>query len=138
MRIPKATVALVVLALVAACAGPQIPFRESKVVPGVEAAAVVTADANGNSRVKFSVKHLAPANRLVPPKTFYVVWAQNAAGRAVPLGRLWIGEDREGSFQSTVPFIEFRVIITAEDQLVPEKPSEPIVLSTGLLKPKTR
>ena len=138
MKISKAMFSLATLTLLAACAGPEIPFRESNIVPGVEAKAVVGADVNGNSRVKFKVKYLAPANRLVPPKTFYVVWAQNADGRAVPLGRLWIGDGREGSFESTVPFIEFRVIITAENDLIPEKPSEPIVLTTELLKPEAR
>lgn len=123
------------LALCAGCATTESSFQPSTVMPGVENEISLSADNNGNNRVKFKVKHLAPANTLVPPKSFYVVWAQNAEGRAVPLGRLWIGATREGSFEGTVPFLEFRLIVTAEDDVVPVTPNEPFVLSSELMKP---
>jgi hypothetical protein len=127
-------------AMLAGCATTESAFQPSAVMPGVmpgvETKIGINADANGNSRVQFTVKHLAPPNSLVPPKSFYVVWSQNAEGRSVPLGRLWIGTNRDGSFEATLPFIEFRLIVTAETELVPAKPSEPFVLVTELLKPE--
>ena len=138
MRIGTTALGASALALLAACAVKEIPFPASEVVPGVEAKAVVGSDRNGNSTVKFKVTQLVPANRLMPPQTFYVVWAQGTDGRTVPLGRLWIGEDRQGAFQSTVPFIEFRTLVTAENDIVPEKPTGPIVLSSDVLKPEAR
>jgi hypothetical protein len=134
MRARRNLLLLAALALLAACA-PKIPFLKSDVVPGVDAAVDVKADNNGNSLVKLQAKFLPPANRLVPPKVFYMVWAQHPEGRVVPLGRLWIGEQRQGSFAATVPFLEFRILISAEKEVVPEHPSEPIVLSTDLLRP---
>lgn len=122
--------------LVVGCAASESTFQPSKVIPGVENRVSVSADVNGNSRVKFKVKHLAPPNTLLPPRTFYVVWSQNAEGRSVPLGRLWVGPNREGSFEATLPFIEFRLLVTAETELVPAQPAEPFVLSTELLKPE--
>jgi len=124
------------IAMLTGCATTESAFQPSSVMPGVETKIGVSADANGNSRVQFKVKHLAPPNSLVPPKSFYVVWSQNAEGRSVPLGRLWIGTNRDGSLEATLPFIEFRLIVTAETQLVPEKPSEPFVLITEILKPE--
>jgi hypothetical protein len=128
--------AFLALAMLAACATIESAFQPSAVMPGVETKIGISADANGNSRVQFTVKHLAPPNSLVPPKSFYVVWSQNAEGRSVPLGRLWIGTNRDGAFEATLPFIEFRLIVTAETELVPAKPSEPFVLVTELLKPE--
>jgi hypothetical protein len=128
--------AILAVAMLAGCATTESAFQPSAVMPGVETKIGINADANGNSHVQFKVKHLAPPNSLVPPKSFYVVWSQNAEGRSVPLGRLWIGANRDGSFEATLPFIEFRLILTAETELVPEKPSEPFVLVTELLKPE--
>lgn len=130
--------ALFFLALTVGCVTTESAFQPSPVMPGVENLIEMSADANGNNRVKFKVNHLAPPDTLVPPKSFYVVWAQSAEGRSVPLGRLWIGSTRIGAFEATVPFIEFRLIVTAENDLVPEMPAEPIVLSTELLKPAKR
>ena len=124
------------LALTVGCVTTKSAFPPSKVMPGVENLIELSADVNGNNRVKFNVKHLAPANTLVPAKAFYVVWAQSTEGRSIPLGRLWIGTNRDGAFEATVPFIEFRLIVTAEDEIVPLKPAEPFVLSSELLKPE--
>lgn len=130
--------ALVSLALTVGCVTTESAFQPSKVMPGVENVIELSADTNGNNRVKFKVKHLAPANSLLPPKAFYVVWAQNMEGRSIPLGRLWISSNRLGSFEATVPFIEFRLVVTAEDEIVPQTPAEPFVLSTEPMKPETR
>jgi hypothetical protein len=130
--------ALVLVALSAGCAITESAFQPSKVMPGVENVIELSADANGNNRVKFKVKHLAPANTLLPPKAFYVVWAQSMEGRSIPLGRLWIGSTRIGTFEATVPFIEFRLVVTAEDEIVPQTPTEPFVLTTEPMKPEQR
>ena len=130
--------ALFMLALIVGCVTTESAFQPSGVMPGVENQITLSADTNGNNRVKFKVKHLAPANTLVPPKSLYVVWAQSADGRSVPLGRLWIGSNRDGAFEATVPFIEFRLIVTAEDEIVPQTPAEPFVLSSELMKPEQR
>ena len=107
-------------------------------MPGVENVIELNADANGNNRVKFSVKYLPPSNTLVPAKAFYVVWAQSPEGRSIPLGRLWIGSTRIGNFEATVPFLEFRLIVSGEDDIVPQSPAEPFVLYSELLKPEPR
>lgn len=133
-----AVFALLLLALTVGCVTTESAFQPSEVMPGVENLIGMSADANGNNRVKFKVKHLAPANTLVPPKSFYVVWAQSTEGRSIPLGRLWIGTTRDGAFEATVPFIEFRLIVTAEDEIVPQTPAEPFVLSSELMKPEQR
>ena len=135
MKNIRSVLALCVLALGAGCQTTESAFQPSPVMPGVENEISLSADNNGNNRVKFKVKHLAPATTLVPAKSFYVVWAQNPEGRAVPLGRLWIGETRAGSFEGTVPFLEFRLIVTAEDDIVPMNPAEPFVLASELMKP---
>lgn len=138
MKSIAAVFALFLLALTAGCMTTKSAFPPSPIMPGVENVIKMGADANGNNRVQFSVKYLPPANTLVPPKAFYVVWAQGPEGRSIPLGRLWIGDTRSGSFEATVPFLEFRLIVTAEDEVVPQKPAEPYVLISDLLKPEKR
>lgn len=138
MKSTTAVFGLFLLALTAGCVTTKSAFPPSAVMPGVETVIELSADANGNNRVQFSVKHLPPANTLVPAKTVYVVWAQSPEGRAIPLGRLWIGSTRSGSFEATVPFLEFRLVVTAEDDIVPMTPAEPFALTSELLKPEKR
>ncbi len=139
MKSIATVIALIALALAAGCAtSTKSAFPPSPVMPGVANSIELSADVNGNNRVKFTVNHLAPPNTLVPAKAFYVVWARSADGRSIPLGRLWIGDTRSGSFAATVPFLEFQLIVTAEDDVVPEKPNEPFVLASDLLKAQPR
>lgn len=138
MNTPLKIFAIATTFLFVGCGAAKVEFLGSQVVPAAKATAKVAADDNGNGIVSLKLEHLAPSNRLSPPKATYVVWAQTAEGRALPLGRLVIGEKREGSFQGTTPFQEFRVMITAEDVYAPERPSEPAVLSTEFLRTNPR
>lgn len=139
MKSITAIFALSLLAMTVGCASTtKSAFSPSPIMPGVENAIEFNPDVNGNNRVKFNVKYLPPANTLVPAKTFYVVWAQSPEGRTIPLGRLWIGGTRTGAFEATVPFLEFRLVVTAEDDTVPQSPAEPFILSSELLKAEAR
>ena len=138
MKITAAVFALSLLALTVGCASTKSAFPPSPIMPGVENVIELNPDVNGNNRVKLSVKYMPPADTLVPARKFYVVWAQSPEGRTIPLGRLWVGSTRTGSFEATVPFLEFRLVVTAEDDVVPQSPAEPFLLSSDLLKAEPR
>jgi len=117
--------------LVAAGCATEVPFQISPVVPAAKATAELTVDRNRNTLVELVLEHLAPAENLSPPRQLYMVWAEEDGGaRLLPLGRLYVDDDREGRFHGTTPFERFRLIISAEDEPNPELPSLPYVLAT--------
>jgi hypothetical protein len=46
-----------------------------------------------------------------------------------------VNEERQGRFQGTTPFDRFRLIISAEDDPNPERPSLPYMLATEFVSP---
>jgi hypothetical protein len=114
----------------------RVPFQASHLLPAAQATAKVTRDQNQNALVDLELEHVAPAQNLWPPKQLYMVWAQEADGkRLLPLGRLHVNEERQGRFQGTTPFDRFRLIISAEDDPNPERPSLPYMLATEFVSP---
>ena len=111
-------------------------FFPGPMTPAAEATARVSRDANDNTKLKLHVEHLALPKRLSTPRAFYVVWAQTPQGRAMNLGRLMVKTDKTGSFTSVIPLEQFRLLITAEDEVDAVVPSEQIVLSTEVLSTK--
>ena len=53
-------------------------FSTSSVVPAARGSVKVKNDDNGNYSVAVKVTHLAPADRLTPPKKGYFVWSETS------------------------------------------------------------
>lgn len=128
------TVGCCLLGLVG-CSTLKVPFQGSPLVPAAQATAKVERDQNENALVDLVLEHLAPAEKLWPPKALYMVWVEESEGRLLPLGRLLVNEDRQGRFRGTTPFENFRIIISAENEPNPERPSLPYVLATEFMTP---
>ncbi len=113
-----------------ACAT-KVPMQSSQMAPAAQGTVKVKKGESGNTWITLKVEHLAPAARLTPPKSHYVVWADSGSGgRLVLLGLLKPNEDLEAELEGPVPFTNFRVIVTGEDQLAPSYPSDATVLVT--------
>jgi hypothetical protein len=128
------TVGCCLLGLVG-CSTLKVPFQGSPLVPAAKATATIEMDQNENALVDLVLEHLAPAENLWPPKALYMVWVEESEGRLLPLGRLHVNEERQGRFRGTTPFEHFRIIISAEDEPNPERPSLPYVLATEFMTP---
>ena len=120
----------------AGCATTKVAFEGSPLQPAADAKAKVHLDENRNAIIELDLKYVAPAEKLWPPRALYVVWAESSEGRVIHLGQLIVNEDREGHFNGTTAFDNFRLVITAEDEPMPEHPSQPWMLATDYFSPK--
>ena len=106
-----------------------IRFPISLETPAAEVQAKISRDKNNNTKIKLTVKHLAPPENLYPPKAAYVVWIQSE-DRLVNLGQLRVDKRLKGTFDGVTPLKEFRIFITAENNYAVVKPSSLVVLET--------
>ena len=111
-----------------------IPFKPSSASPAAAGNVHAKIDDNGNAWVELELEHLALPGTLTPPRSTYVVWAESQFGRQVLLGRIKVEDDRSASWEGTVPFEKFRMILTAEDIAWPERPREPYVVQTDYVE----
>ncbi len=118
------------LLLSAGCATHKIVFQGSPLQPAADAKAKIRLDQNENTLVELELQHVAPADKLWPPKVVYVVWAEDTEGQMFQLGQLRVNEERAAYFNGTTALERFRLVITAEDEPRPEQPSQPHMLAT--------
>ncbi len=114
----------------AGCAVQRVAFQASPLQPAADAMVEVRIDRNQNTLVELKLKHVAQAEKLWPPKSVYVVWAEDTEGGIFQLGQLRVNKRREASFNGTTALERFRLVITAEDEPRPQEPSQPHMLAT--------
>lgn len=123
--------AILFLAGVAAWAS-GIRMTGSPVVPSAAGNIDLDHDHNGNTVLKIKVEHLAQPTSLAPPKSVYAVWVQPPDREPELAGELKTGKDLKGSFETSTPYKNFDVFITAEDTAHPQQPSGPVVLRASV------
>jgi hypothetical protein len=96
--------------------------------PAAEGKVVTGTDRNGNTDVEIAVRHLAEPQKLSPAKQGYLVWIQAHGKQPELQGVLRVNENLEGTLKTSTPYKVFDVLITAEDNLRPDSPSELVVL----------
>jgi len=106
------------------------PLTAASIVPAATGRAEIGNDKNGNSNVKITVEHLAKPENLTPPKNSYVVWFQETGGSQEPEGQLKVNKSLKAEFETTTPWKNFQILITAEDDPTAKTPSGAEVLRT--------
>ena len=106
----------------------KFPLTAAPIVPAATGQAEVGKDKNGNSKVKITVEHLAKPESLTPPKNAYVVWFQESGSNPEAEGQLKVNKNLKAEFETTVPWKNFQVLVTAEDDPTAKTPSGPEVL----------
>ena len=128
----RKTAVLVVLCLsfsVFAFAGKKFPLAGTSVSPASVGTVDVSVDKkNGNTKIKIKVEHMAPPGNLTPSMIGYVVWFQEQGGNAESQGRLRIDKNLKASFETTTPWKNFDIIVTAENDPTVKAPTGPEVL----------
>jgi hypothetical protein len=128
-------VAAVVLVFAAAASADQFRMRAGESNPAATGVIHANTDRNGNLSIEMEAKHLAPPDRLSPPHSTYVVWVQPAGKPAEPMGELRVNkDDMAASFKTSVPYHNFDIFVTAEDNPKPDTPSGPEVLRASVQK----
>ena len=125
----KFAIGFLLLIFATSCAQ-TVAFRETPDAPAALGEAKIRADRNNNTRVELDVRHLAPPQNLTPPKSAYVVWFESPEGKTLNMGQLIVGSDRRARFDAVTPLKVLRVLITAEDRVLAESPSNQVVLRT--------
>jgi uncharacterized protein YceK len=126
MRLAAAIVLLATLALVG-CSS-QRKLTATSRAPSTDAFLGIDSDRNGNGLLTVKVAHLPPPSRIAPGLTTYVVWISTPDyGATMNAGMLKVDEAQTGWMQTTTPYREFLVRITAEKSGEATYPSEHVV-----------
>ena len=85
----------------AGCAVQRVAFQASPLQPAADGKVKVRVDQNQNTLVELELEHIAPAEKLWPPKSVYVVWAEDTEGGIFQLGQLRVNRKRKASLKGT-------------------------------------
>jgi hypothetical protein len=96
--------------------------------PAAEGKVITDNDRNGNTGVEVQVKHMATPQSLTPARQTYLVWVQPRGKDPELLGALRVNENLEGSLKAATPYKDFEILVTAEDNMKPEMPSNMVIL----------
>lgn len=110
-------------------------FQPSSVVPAADGDVKVKKDDNNNYRVEVKITHLAPSDKLQPPRQTYVVWIETEQSGLKNLGQLnsgtgFLSNTLKAELNTVTPYKPTRLFITAEDDPRINYPSALVVLST--------
>jgi hypothetical protein len=120
------------LLIVAASCRNKVRLTVAPTVPAATGEVKVGKDQNDNTTVDLSVKHLAPPERLNPPKRVYVVWIQPAGQAAESRGQLMVNNKLEGGLKMVTPHRNFDLFVSAENEVNAPAPSDQVVMRTAI------
>lgn len=115
MKVLRLLTIAVSIAVFYSCAT-TVRFPVSQSVPAADGSVKIKRDRNKNYQIAVNIKHLANPNRLTPPKSVYVVWAETDEGLTKNIGRLVSNKSNKGSMKTSIPFNPVQIFITAEDE----------------------
>ena len=121
------------LLLFASCAN-KMAFQTSTITPAATGSVKIKKDNNGNYAVNIHVTHLAPPDRLTPPKKVYVAWLVTDKETAKNIGQLhtskgFFTRKYKASLETVSVDKPIRVFISAEDYPIAVFPGSPVVLT---------
>ena len=116
----------------------KISFLPSTIIPTAKGYVKIKREKNDNYVLKLQVRDIVKSKDLQPSKKTYVVWVETMENRAHHLGKLESSKGlfsgtRKGKLESVTAAKPVRVFVTAEENSMPQFPSE-IVLTTKLFK----
>jgi hypothetical protein len=126
---------LLFLAIIFSSCGKNITFPVSSAVPAAKGSVKVTTDQNNNYETRVQVRHLAPPERLSPPRKVYVVWMDTEQSRTNHVGQLrtkskMFSRSYNAELKTVSSHKPTRVFVTAEDVAEIQYPSSQVVLDT--------
>ncbi len=137
MFIKNIFILFLVLFVLQSCNTEKYNFVTSSVVPAAEGSVEVDKDGNDNYKIDLSVTRLAEPNRLSPKRKLYVVWVQTEQSGDKNIGQLktssgFLSNNLKSSLSTVTSFKPVGFLISAEDEVNVQHPSEQIVLRTSL------
>jgi hypothetical protein len=110
-------------------------FSSSPIVPAATGFAKITKDKNENYHIEVEVRNLAPADKLSPPRSTYIVWAETVSNGVKNIGKIntdsgLFSKQLKASLNANIAFEPKYIFITAEDIQNSQYPGTMIVLTT--------
>ncbi|MCU7549284.1 hypothetical protein OCK74_09160 [Chitinophagaceae bacterium LB-8] len=114
----------------------KLNFSSSVVVPAAEGSVKVKKDRNKNYSIKVSAINLAEPEKLLPPKSTYVVWIETERNGIKNIGQLksssgFLTKTLKATLNTVTSFKPNRFFITAEDEAKIQYPGGQVVLTTS-------
>jgi len=108
-----------------------IQLGSSSQIPAAEGTVRLHKTKNGNVEIKLKVKHLAPAARITPGASVFVVWARGLApgSEAQNLGALKVDKNLNGKLTAVTSMASFDLFITCEQSQTVTYPQAPELLA---------
>lgn len=124
-----------IIILFASCSRKMV-FGTSQIEPAATGSVKLKKDKNKNQSIEVNVANLAPAEKLTPPRSMYVVWMVTDDNRTRNIGQLksstgFLSKKLKASLNTVTPFSPVRFFITAENDGEIQYPGVPVVLSTN-------
>jgi hypothetical protein len=113
-----------------ASASVTLPLGSSSEIPAAQGKVRLNKTKNGNVEIKLNVKHLAPAGRITPGASVFVVWARGLApgAEAQNLGALKTDKNLNGKLTAGTAMSSFDLFITCEQAQTATFPAGPELL----------
>ncbi|AUX26913.1 hypothetical protein SOCEGT47_074830 [Sorangium cellulosum] len=127
------TLGLLASMALAGCGGPsEQSVQGTQLAPGADAHITADVDADAAiTRLAVHVVHLSPPERIDAGSKHFVVWQRPSS--ATPWRRIGVLDysagSREGDLaETTVPYVNFELLITVEEQSSPRSPSNAVII----------
>ena len=128
-----AFVAVAMLALGVTAWAKTYTLQATSIAPGATGTVdAKAAKAGENTEAILKVDHLAKPTLLTPPANEYVVWLQSQGGQPENVGILRVAENEKADLKMTTTAAKFTVLVTAETEAHPQRPSNRVVLRTDV------
>lgn len=123
-----AVLALSGCAMMGGSSSQTLPMQQGSRTPAAAGSIAFKASEKGNNEVTVAAKYLPIPSDLESGVSTYVVWLDAGHG-PVPVGTLDIaGDKRNAELKTSTPFHDFQVLVTAEHQPAPARPSHLVIL----------
>lgn len=127
------TLAILLLsAVLLGCGAKTVRVDTSPSVPAAGAWIKVDEDRNNNTEYRVEIRHLAPPEKLTPPRSAYVFWIQAAGQQPENAGQIVLDDRLRGSLRGVTPHREFIAFVTAEDLASTPTPTGEEVMRTTI------
>ena len=133
----RLSMVLIALVVIATGCAKKINFESSMFVPNAEGSVKIKKDKNRNYSVKVKTINLAPPDKLVPPRSLYVVWMRTEFNGTKNIGQMTsskplFSKKLKAKISTVSPYKPVQVFITGEENGNVTFPSLQSVLTTGL------
>lgn len=121
--------------LFSGCGTSKQSMGASNLTPAAQGMVVTKSGDNENTNMTVNVKHLAPANRVYAGATNYIVWVL-PEGSSSPqnVGALQVDENLNGTHSTTIPYKNFKVIVTPEMSTMSQNPTGPTIFEQRVIR----